>query len=160
MAIKFDGVDARYGMDEGLPWLPLAPYADLAHAKLFAVDPVHGEVVTLLRVSPGAELPTHRCTRPVTIYTLQGRWRYREHDWVAGPGSVVIEPAGPPHTPQVLPDGTDDAILLMVGDGDLQLLDQDNRVIAVENWRTALDRYRTYCRTNDLPPRDLTTPGP
>lgn len=159
MAIKFDGVDARYGADESLPWLPAAPHAELASVKLVAVDPAHGEMVSLLRASPGVEFPTHRSTSPMTIYTLQGRWRYREHDWVAGPGSVVMEPAGAPHTPQVLPDGTEDAILLVVADGELELLDTNNRVIAVENWRTALDRYLDYCRANDLPPRDLAAPG-
>lgn len=155
MAIKFDGIDARYGADASLPWLPVAPHAGLAAVKLFAVDPAHGEVVTLLRASPGVELPTHRSTSPMTIYTLQGRWRYREHDWVAGPGSVVIEPAGALHTPQILPDGTDDALLLVVADGELQLLDADHRVVAVETWRTALDRYLDYCRTHDVTPRDL-----
>jgi hypothetical protein len=37
---------------------------------------------------------------------VQGRWKYREHDWVAGPGSVVIETAAMEHTRQALADGT------------------------------------------------------
>ena len=43
--------------------------------------------------------------------TVQGRWKYLEHNWVAGPGSVVIETSTSRHTPQALADGTDDVII-------------------------------------------------
>ena len=118
MAIRFDGESAPCSVDEGLPWTP-SPHSELVSVKLYAADPARGEIVILLRASPGVELPAHRSTGQTTILTLQGRWQYREHDWVAGPGSVVIEPAGVPHTPQILPDGTDDVILFIVADGDL-----------------------------------------
>jgi quercetin dioxygenase-like cupin family protein len=156
MATKFDGVDAPYGAADSLPWLPFAPHSEQVSVKLYAADPARGEVVLLLRASPGVDLPPHRSTGPTTIYTLQGRWKYREHDWVAGPGSVVIEPAGPRHTPQMLSDGTDDIILFVVADGDLQMLGPDDEVVGVENWRSAVDRYLAYCEANDIAPRDLT----
>ena len=156
MATKFDGIDAPYSVDDSLPWLPFTPHSELVSVKLYAADPKRGEVVVLLRAPPGVELPAHRSTGPTTIYTLQGRWKYREHDWVAGPGSVIIEPVAARHTPQILADGTDDVILFVVADGDLQILDAEDRVIGIENWRTAVDRYVAYCRANDLVPRDLT----
>jgi 2,4'-dihydroxyacetophenone dioxygenase len=158
MAIKFDGVDAPCGANESLPWLTFEPHAGLVAVKLYAADPARGETVFLLRASPGVELPAHRSDGTTTIYTLQGRWKYREHDWVAGPGSIVFEPAGTRHTPQVLADGTDDTILFVVANGDLQLLDADERVIGIEDSRTATDRYLSYCRANDIRPRDLTRP--
>lgn len=157
MAIKFDDECAPYGVDESLPWTPFTPHSELVSVKLYAADLARGEVITLLRAPPGVELPAHRSTGRTTIYTLQGRWQYREHDWVAGPGSVVIEPAGVPHTPQILPDGTDDVILFVVANGDLLLLDHGGRVVGTENSRTAVDRYLEYCRANDIQPRDLTT---
>jgi hypothetical protein len=70
---------------------------------------------------------------------------------------VVIEPAGIPHSPQVLSDGTDDVILFIVADGDLLLLDAGGQVVGTENSRTAVARYLEYCRANDIQPRDLTT---
>lgn len=155
MATKFDGVDAPYSAEEGLPWLPFSPHAALVSVKLYAADPAREEVVVLLRAPPGIELPPHRSTGATTIYTLQGRWKYREHDWVAGPGSVVLEPADTRHTPRILADSTDDTILLVIANGDLQLLDAEDRIIGIENWRTATDRYLTYCQANDIQPRDL-----
>jgi len=41
-------------------------------------------------------------------------------------------------------------------DGDLQILDDEDRVVGIENWRTAVDRYLAYCSANDIAPRDLT----
>jgi hypothetical protein len=102
------------------------------------------------------ELPRHRTSGPTTIYTVQGRWKYREHDWVAGPGSLVIEPASACNTPQILGDGTDDAILLLMVGGDVFLLDAEDRVTSIENWRTAVNRYLDFCRANDLEPLDVT----
>lgn len=156
MATKFDGLDAPYSVDDSLPWMPCAPYSDLVSVKLYAADPERGEVVTLLRAPPGVELPPHRSTGPMRIYTLQGRWKYREHDWVAGPGSVIIEPADTAHTPQVLGDGTDDVILFIVAEGDLQILDVEGHILGIENWRSAVDRYLAYCSANDIVPRDPT----
>ena len=156
MATKFDGVDAPYSADESLPWLPFSPHSELVSMKLYAADPARGEIVLLLRAPPGVELPPHRSTGTTTIYTLQGRWKYREHDWVAGPGSVVLEPASSRHSPQILADGTDDTILFVVADGELQVLDANDEVVGVENWRSAIDRYLAFCRANDIAPRDLT----
>jgi hypothetical protein len=155
MTMKLDDVDTRCIADDSLPWLPLTPQAELASVKLLSADPVRGEVIMVLRAPPGIELPRHRTSCATTIYTLQGRWKYREHDWVAGPGSLVIEPASACHTPQILADGTDDAILFILAGGDVQLLDHEDRVVGVENWRTAMTRYLDYCRAHDIEPRKV-----
>ena len=68
----------------------------------------------------------------------------------------MIETAASRHTPQALPDGTDDVIMFMVTSGELLLLDAEGRVVATENWRTAVERYLAYCRENDIEPRDVT----
>ncbi len=157
MAIKLDDVDTRCIADDSLPWLPLAPYAELASVKLLTADPVRGEVILVLRAPPGIELPRHRTSGSTTIYTVQGRWKYREHEWVAGPGSLVIERASACNTPQILADGTDDVIMLLLIGGDVQLLDSDDRVVSIENWRTAVSRYLDFCRANDVEPRNITS---
>lgn len=154
--MSLQDIDTRCIADDSLPWLPLSPHADLASIKLLSADPVRGEVIVVLRAPPGIELPRHRTTGPTTIYTVQGRWKFREHDWVAGPGSLVIEPATTCHTPVILGDGTDDAIMFITSGGDLLLLDPEGRVVGLENWRTAVDRYLDHCRAHDLVPRNLT----
>jgi hypothetical protein len=156
MATNLRDIDTRCIADDSLPWLPLEPYAGLVSVKLLCADPMRGEVILVLRAPPGVELPRHRTSGPTTIYTVQGRWKYREHDWVAGPGSLVIEPASACNTPQILGDGTDDAILLLIVGGDVFLLDEDGRVTSTENWRTAVGRYLDFCREQDIEPLDVT----
>lgn len=157
--MTLEDVDTRCVNDDSLPWLPLMPHAGLAYVKLLSADPVRGELIMVLRAPPGIELPRHRTSCATTIYTVQGRWKYREHDWVAGPGSLVIEPASACHTPQILGDNTDDTILFILVGGDMQLLDAGDRIVCVENWRTAVSRYLDYCRANDLEPLNITAPA-
>ena len=142
--------------DDSLPWVPFEPYSGLVYVKVFHADPIRGEVITAVRASPGVELPRCHHSGMSVIYTVQGRWKYREHDWVAGPGSVVIETAGSRHTPQVMADCTDDAVMFAVSSGEIHLLDDSGEVIGVEDWRTAVARYIAYCRKRDLPARSLT----
>jgi quercetin dioxygenase-like cupin family protein len=159
MAMKLEDADTRCMADASLPWLPLAPYAALAAVKLLSADAVRGELILVLRAPPGIELPRHRISGSTTIYTVQGRWKYREHDWVAGPGSLVIEPDSVPHTPQTLGDGTDDVVVFLFVAGDMLLLDAADRVTGIENWRSAVGRYLEYCGANGIEPRDITTQG-
>ena len=156
MPMYFDRVDARCIADDSLPWLPLTPLASFISVKLLWADPVRGDVTMLVRAPPGVELPRHKTACPMTIYTVQGRWKYREQDWVAGPGSLVLEPAAVRHTPHTLGDGTDDAVLFLLISGDVQLLDANDRVIGVENWRTAVTRYLDYCRAQRIEPLKFT----
>jgi 2,4'-dihydroxyacetophenone dioxygenase len=109
------------------------------HIKYFKIDPVQGEVVVLLKAPAGAELPRHHHTGTVIVYTVQGAWKYKEHNWIARAGSVVYETASSRHTPEALP-----------GDED---------VIAFETWRTAVDRYVNYCKSVGPKPRDLSSFG-
>lgn len=160
MATHLRDIDTRYIADDSRPWMPLEPHAGRVCIKLLSADPISGEVILMLRAPPGTELPRHRTSSSTTIYTVQGRWKYREHDWVAGPGSLVIEPASACNTPQISADGTDDAILFMLVRGEVQLLDAQGRVIASESWRTAMDRYHAFCRDNEIEPREITPQGP
>jgi hypothetical protein len=156
MTTNFERVDARCIADDNLPWLPLPTPASHVSVKLLWADPARGDVTMLLRAPPGIELPRHRTSGATTIYTVQGRWKYREHDWVAGPGSLVLEPASVRHTPHTLADGTDDAVLFLLIQGDVQLLDADDGVMGLENWQTAVTRYLDYCRAHGIEPHDIT----
>jgi 2,4'-dihydroxyacetophenone dioxygenase len=150
--MAFVNVDTSCIADESLPWFPFAPHNDLVSVKLLAANPATAELVVALRAAPGIELPRHRLLHAAAIYTLQGRWKYRERNWIVGPGSLLIESAGTPHTPQVMADGSDDAIVLVFARGAVQLLDGIDRIVATEDWRTTVERYRTWCRSNDRMP--------
>jgi len=141
--------------DESLPWVPFTPYADNVFLKCFKLDPVRGEIIVMMKAPAGLQLPRHQHTGTVIVYTVEGSWKYKEHDWVATPGSVVFETAASVHTPQsVQADG--EIVVLNVLVGDLIFLDDDDKVVAIENWRTMMQRYLDYCAANGLTPRDLT----
>ena len=114
-------------------WQPLRPGNDRVHLRLLELNPARGSYVFLLRALPGVELPS-RCVRgSSTIITLQGRWKYKECDWVAGPESFTVEATGRALTLQTLPECTDDILLLVMGQGDQQWLDAAGDVVDVEN---------------------------
>jgi 2,4'-dihydroxyacetophenone dioxygenase len=140
---------------EALPWMPFAPYSNEVMIKYFKADPIRGEVIAMLKVPANTTMARHHHSGTVVVYTLQGSWKYVEHDWVAGPGSLVYETAASTHTPQALPDGGD-VIALNIVVGDLIYMDEAGNVIAMENWKTALARYLAYCKDNNLEVVDIT----
>jgi quercetin dioxygenase-like cupin family protein len=150
----FESINTGCLDGDATPWMPFAPYSDNVLIKYFKIDPVRGETVTLLKVPAGAELPRHHHTGTVIVYTVQGSWRYKEHDWIARAGSVVYETASTRHTPQAT-DGEEDVITFNIVVGELLYLDDQDNIIAVENWKTSMDRYLNYCKAHDMVPKDL-----
>jgi hypothetical protein len=84
-------IETNYISGESLPWVPFTPYSDEVFMKYWKIDPVRGEVLVSMRFPPGLELPTHYHTGIVIGHTVRGAWRYKEHDWVSGPGDTVYE---------------------------------------------------------------------
>lgn len=151
----FEQVHTSVINDESLPWVPFAPYTDQVFLKYFKLDPVRGEMIVLMKAPAGAELPKHHHSGTVIVYTVKGQWKYKEHDWVAGPGSIVFETAASSHTPQVI--GTEgEIVVLNIVVGDLVFLDENDKVLAIENWKTGMQRYMAYCKEAGIEPRDLT----
>ena len=144
--------------DESMPWIPFAPYNEEVLVKYLKLDPVRGECIALIKAPAGATLPRHQHGGSVTVYTLQGRWKYVEHEWIAAAGSLVFETAASRHTPQAL-DNTEPVITLNILGGDVLFLGADDEVTAVENWKTGFARYRAYCRSHGIVPVDLTAFG-
>lgn len=141
--------------DESLPWVPFTPYSDQVFLKYFKLDPVRGEMIVLMKAPAAMQLPKHHHSGTVIVYTISGRWKYLEHDWIAGPGSIVYETAASSHTPQALGDAGELLVLNIVV-GDLIFLDANDNVMAIENWKTALDRYLNHCSAAGITPRDIT----
>lgn len=140
---------------DALPWIPFTPYSDEIFLKLIKINPVNGEWTTLLKLPAGTRLPKHHHAGTVHVYTVAGSWRYLEHDWVAGPGSMVFETAASAHTPEALPDAEVIALNIIVGDWNL--LDENDNILAVENWRSMLKRYADYCVAQGIAPVDVTS---
>lgn len=140
---------------DALPWIPFLPYSDQIFLKLIKVNPVNGEWTTLLKLPAGTELPKHHHAGTVHVYTVTGSWRYKEHDWIARPGSMVFETAASAHTP-VAELGAE-VITLNIVVGDWNLLDEKDNILAVENWRSMLKRYADYCESKGIKPVDVSS---
>jgi 2,4'-dihydroxyacetophenone dioxygenase len=151
----YENIEASCFSDESLPWLPMGLGGE-AQVKYFRCDPIRGELIALLKAPSTVKLPRHHHSGTVIIYTLKGKWKYKEHDWVAGPGSVVYETAASTHTPEALPEGGPEVVALNVISGDLVYYDESDKVIMVSNWRTALGHYLDHCRKAGVEPIDIT----
>ncbi len=139
---------------ESMPWIPLAPYSADVEVKYFRLDPVRGEMVMLFKASRVARLPECHHTGSAIVYTIEGRWKQAERDWIAGPGSLVHIPAATSQTPTLVGDG-ESAVVLAVAQGDIIMYRDNGGILAIENWRTAMDRYLAWCSHACITPADL-----
>lgn len=151
----FQDIDTALINVEALPWVPFTPYTDKAFVKAIKVDPIRGEWITLLKAPADMVLPRHHHSGTVHVYTISGHWKYKEHDWVAGPGSFVFETAGTQHTP--IGCGDSEIVTLNIVQGDWILIDDDGKVLAIENWKTIMQRYVNYCKEANLHPVDISS---
>jgi 2,4'-dihydroxyacetophenone dioxygenase len=150
-------VDTAVIDGESLPWVPLVPYADNILLKYFKLDPIRGDWIVMMRTPFGVSLPKHHHTGTVMVYTIGGKWRYKEHDWIAGPGSIVYETAASSHTFEVVEVGENGYMDTLVQvSGELLFLDENEKVVASENWKTSLQRYLAYCEQHGIEAKDLT----
>lgn len=83
------------------------------HIKPLRLDPERGEWVFLAVLAPGCSLPLHYHTGTAQVYTLAGRWLYREYpDQPQTAGSYLYEPAGSVHTFYCPEDNTEDTVVI------------------------------------------------
>jgi 2,4'-dihydroxyacetophenone dioxygenase len=82
------------------------------------LDRENGVWVLYGKFAPGTVLPTHFHTGTVHLFTMKGRWNYREYpDDAQTAGSSLYEPGGSVHTFTVPDDATEDAESFMVVNG-------------------------------------------
>jgi 2,4'-dihydroxyacetophenone dioxygenase len=153
----YENIDTSAINDEDLPWVPFAPYSDEVFIKYLRCDPIRGETITLLKAPAGTVLPRHHHSGTVIVYTIKGGWKYLEHDWVSKQGGVVFETAGTSHTPVALPEYGDEIITLNITQGDLLYYDENDNIVAIENWKSSVQRYLAFCEANDIEPKDITS---
>jgi hypothetical protein len=153
--MNFEQVTTSYIDAEKYPWIPFAPYSDEVFLKILKCDPVSGTFLTLLKVPGNTALPKHHHCGTVFVYTVKGTWRYLEHDWTAVEGSVVYETAATSHTPTSV--GNDEVITFNMQVGDSIFLDDQGGVLAIENWKTMLQRHLDWHRARGLEAVDITS---
>lgn len=151
----FQTVDTALIDAESMPWMPFVPYSTDVKIKALKVDPIRGEWITLLKMPASTQLPMHHHSGTVHVYTVAGSWRYLENDWVATPGSLVFETAGSRHTPVGV--GDDEIITLNIVQGDWNLMSPEGHVLAIENWKSLMQRYLDFCSREGIAPRDLSS---
>ena len=82
-------------MVEDEKWYPLGK---MGKVRPLLFDVANGGWISILKAQGSGTIQRHRHAAPVTAWTLDGAWGYREHDWVASAGSFAYEPAGHIHT--------------------------------------------------------------
>ncbi len=139
--------------DNGI-WVP---YAEGVWLQPCAFNVTAGGMTVLLKGLPGAKLGVHYHVGTVRGYTLKGRWHYLEHDWVAGPGAFIYEPAGEAHTLVIAEDSPEPALILFMIEGGLIYLDKtpDGNFVAMEDAFSALELCRAHYRSVGLDPATL-----
>lgn len=153
----YESIDTAVINDDDLPWVPFTPYDDNVFVKYIKCDPVRGETITLLKLPAGTTLLKHHHSGTVIVYTIKGSWKYLEHDWIAKPGGVVFETAATSHTPIALAEYGDEIITLNITMGDLVYFDENDKICAIENWKTGIERYRAFCEANGIEAKDITS---
>jgi hypothetical protein len=136
-------------VDDVGPWIP---YADGVGVQPCCFDVTSGGFSVLLKGLPGAQLGVHYHVGTVRGYTLRGNWGYLEHDWVAGPGTFIYEPAGEAHTLVISEDSPEPALILFIVEGGLIFLDkpQAGGFAAYEDGFSMLELARNHYRQAGL----------
>ena len=145
---------ANVELDNDRKWVP---YAEGIWFQPCSYDLSAGAFSLVLKAVPGASLGTHYHVGQVYGLTMNGNWRYLEHDWIAKPGTFVFEPAGEAHTLVITDDSPEPAVIFFMINGGLVYLDKpkDGVFAAYEDAFTALQFSRAYYREAGLDPAEL-----
>ena len=145
---------AQVPSNDSAVWIP---YAEGVWIQPCHFNVTTGGFTTLLKGLPGAALGVHYHVGTVRGYTIQGNWRYLEHDWIAGPGTFIYEPAGEAHSLVIAEDSPVPAIILFVVEGALIYLDRpvEGSFAAYEDGFSALELCRAHYREIGLDPAIL-----
>jgi 2,4'-dihydroxyacetophenone dioxygenase len=113
-------------------------YGPGIHFQPLHLDPDHGKLVIMATMAPGCQLPVHYHTSTAEVYTLQGRWEYREYpDQPQTAGSYLYEPGGSVHTFFCPEDNTEDTIVLLWMEGAQINFNDDGTLYAINDATTA-----------------------
>ena len=112
-------------------------------------DVANGGWVSILKAEGKGTIQRHRHASPVTAWTLDGAWGYREHDWIARAGSFAYEPAGHIHTLYIDPEVGHMTAVFHVN-GPLIYVDEAGNPTDYDDVFLRLDRYAKHCKEAGL----------
>ena len=131
-------------------WVPLR---DGLAFRPFLFDVANGGWSSILRIAPGKQLACHYHTQPVYGYTIEGSWRYLEHDWIANAGTFIYEPPGEMHT--LVADDRLGMTTFFVTRGSLIYTDAAGRQSGYEDVFSRLALARGHWAEQGLDPAEL-----
>ncbi len=131
-------------------WVPIR---DGVWFRPFLFDVANGGWSSVLRIAAGMQLACHYHTQPVYGYTIEGSWRYLEHDWIANAGTFIYEPPGEMHT--LAAHETKGMMTFFVTRGSLIYADAAGRQSGYEDVFSRLALARTHWAANGLDPVEL-----
>lgn len=131
-------------------WVPLR---DGVAFRPFLFDVANGGWSSILRIAPGKQLACHYHTQPVYGYTIEGSWRYLEHDWIANAGTFIYEPPGEMHT--LVAHETKGMTTFFVTRGSLIYTDAAGRQSGYEDVFSRLALARAHWDEQGLDPAEL-----
>jgi 2,4'-dihydroxyacetophenone dioxygenase len=126
--------------DDQRLWAPVAPQI---WSRPVHLNVTGGFYIHLLKVTRSGLLQRHRHSGQVHAYTIKGRWRYLEHDWVAEEGGYVFEPPGETHT-LVVPEDCTEMITLFTVHGALMYVDPQGNSTGYDDVFTRIEKYRAH----------------
>lgn len=130
---------------EDLPWVP---QADGVWFRPLRISLELGTWTNLLRVNKQGVISLHRHPCPVEAWVIKGEWHYLEHDWVAGPGSYVYEPAGDVHT--LVVTGQEEMVTMFSMHGPIEYIGPNGDIVFIETAETKLTKYVNYCNAHNI----------
>ena len=121
---------------QSLEWISLAPGAWFKPVRF---DADGSGWTSLVRLSPGTEVPRHRHVGATRGFTLQGRGRFIEEDIEVSPGVYSYEPAGTVDTLRA--EGDEELIILFVVDEAVEYLNDDDTLARREVQESKVSSY-------------------
>ena len=142
---SFPDIHIGPGEDES----PYVPFVENVYIRHLAFDVTHNAYANILWVKRGGMLGRHRHRGRIYACTLEGTWRYLEYDWVAGPGSYVLESPGAVHT--LVSDNPDGMKTMFFLNGSLEFVDDNDNLLQTLDVFWFINHYVSYCREHGIP---------
>jgi 2,4'-dihydroxyacetophenone dioxygenase len=142
---SFPDVHIGAGEDES----PYVPFVENVFIRHLAFDVTHNAYANVLWVKKNGMLGRHRHRGRIYACTLEGSWRYLEYDWVARPGSYVLESPGAVHT--LVSDDPNGMKTMFFLNGSLEFVDDNDNLLQTLDVFWFINHYVSYCREQGIP---------
>jgi len=150
---SLNDVIARYGVEDiaidsdDIPWVPYAGFEG-SYFKPLRFDVRNNVVIEIGWTQGPGVIGRHQHHGPIIAYTLEGSWSYREYDWVATAGTLVVEGPGTVHTLECKdPNGFK---ALFIDHGNIDYFGDDGTFAGTQNVWWWIDAYEQHCREHGL----------